>query len=294
MKKSILLLFVFALSFGASAQYHRIAKQGRVWYTYVQATWLGNSTTVLKVEGDTTFSGRQYSWLVKNDTIKGTFGKQALLLEDTTTGFLAVYKFHNGFFQDTVYYDFSLNQGDTFTVKGGISLQTSNFIADSVFYQTDFNNIQRKVIWLVGADPNTWCHNHVVAIWVEGIGSTTYLNYPYPNCAATIEAGFELKCVFDGSTKIYGDTVSTCYKVGLNEIRAPQLRFYPNPVKNKLEIQSEFPVAKASLFSLNGTLIRELTEVRDVIDVSALKPGIFILVLTDADGNVGRYKVVKE
>ncbi len=294
MKKSILLLFVFALSFRVSAQYHQIAKQGRVWYTYVQASWLGNSTMVLEVKGDTLLNGVQYSLLVRNDSIRNNPGQAALILEDTTAGSLTLYEIAGGTLRDTIHYDFSLSQGDTLKVKGSISSQPSNFIADSVFYRTDFNNVQRKVIWLVGADPNTWCHNRVVSVWVEGIGATTYLGYPYPDCNAIIEAGFELKCAFDGNTKIYGDTVSTCYKIGLNEIRAHQLSFYPNPVKNKLEIQSEFPVAKASLFSLNGTLIRELTEVRDVIDVSALKPGIFILEFTDVDGNVGRYKVVKE
>jgi hypothetical protein len=294
MKKTLFLIFICVLTFGASAQYQRIAKQGRTWYSYVQANWLGNSTMVVEVKGDTVLNGVQYALLFRNDSIRNTPGEAALVLEDTTSGSLTFYEISRGSFRDTVHYDFSLSQGDTFTTKGTVTNRSLHFIADSVFYQTDFNNVQRKVIWLKGADQNTWCYGNVVAIWIEGIGSTTNLGYPYPDCSAIIEAGFELKCVFDGSTKIYGDTVSNCYKVGLTETPIQSLSLYPNPVKDKLYLQSEWPITQAILLSVNGAIVNEFDDVQDDIDVSALKPGIYILQLMDSEGQIGRYKVVKE
>lgn len=69
---------------------------------------------------------------------------------------------------------------------------------------------------------------------------------------------------------------------------------YPNPIKNQLFIKSERPIKQARIYSLSGTLLLQEEGVENFIDVSSLKPGVFILEVTDQDGNVGRYKVVKE
>lgn len=294
MKKVLFFCLFVSLSFFANAQYLRVAKQGRTWYTYVRATWLGNSTMVLSVSGDTTFNGNDYSWLVRNDSLHGKYGKEALLYEDTTAGIMEVYRFHSGSIQDTVRYDFSLNQGDTIVVKGPLSNQPSALMADSVFYKTDFRNVQRKVIRLVGADPNNWCHNLPVGEWIEGIASMASLGYPYHDCYATIEAGFTLKCVYDSTVKIYGDTVQQCYKLSSPTHELLRFEIFPNPIDKWFQIETELPLKELRLYDLQGKLLLHQKDPEKWLDVSALKPGLFILEVVDQDDRVGRRKLLKE
>ncbi len=292
MKKTLLIIFFFGLVFGASAQYHRLAKQGRVWYSY-QKTYNLWWTSVYAIQGDTLVYGTDYSWLVQVDSANQAGQRIGLVLEDTLSGRVEFYPTYQAGYPPAglLLYDFSLLKGDSIHHPNG----TDNYLVDSVFYYTDFRNITRKVLWIYGASPNLQCYKKLAAVWIEGIGNTSKFFSLYVGCSIKPGEG-SLKCVFDGGTKIYGDTVSTCYKIGIEE---PAYNFiktviYPNPVKNKLHIQSELPIAKANIYSISGTLLLERNTVETTIDVSALKPGVFILELTDADGNIGRSKVLKE
>ncbi len=297
MKKSILFLFLTSLSFGAYAQYHRMAKQGRVWYSQHNSGGAFIQTNVYAVEGDTVLTGQTYPLLVEKDSSLNTTATLAYLDEDTVAGTLAI-RFFAGNGNDQ-HYDFGLNKGDTLNYNGLRGGQPDVAVVDSVYTILDFNGITRRVLEFGPANPNSQCSNPNFAVafrpWIEGIGALGLLTEALPECVNGIPF-FNLKCVFNGPAKIYGDTVTACYRqtISTKEFNLAKVELYPNPVKKKLNILSELPVAKANLFSPNGTLIREFTEVPEIIDVSALTPGIYILELTDADDNVGRHKVVKE
>ncbi len=297
MKKTIFLLFAFTLSFGASAQYHRIVKQGKVWYSQHNSGGAFIETKVYSVDGDTLLAGLTYPLLVEKDSSLNTTTTLAYLDEDTVAGTVGIHFFSgNG---NDQFYDFGLTKGDTISYNGLRGGQPDKAVVDTVYSILDFNGITRKVLEFGPANPNSQCSNPLFSSlfrpWIEGIGALGLFTEALPECFNGLP-NYNLKCVFHGSIKLYGDTVSQCYRQTLsaNELALISVHVYPNPVKNKLHIQSEVPIAKASLFSLNGTLLRESTEVQDFLDVSAIKPGVYILEIIDAEGNVGRYKVVKE
>lgn len=67
---------------------------------------------------------------------------------------------------------------------------------------------------------------------------------------------------------------------------------YPNPISSLLTIQSEIEIEKIEIFGLQGKLFRCQTLPGESIDVSALNPGTYLMVLYSAEG-VRRYTIQK-
>ncbi|MCY1719863.1 T9SS type A sorting domain-containing protein [Prolixibacteraceae bacterium Z1-6] len=85
------------------------------------------------------------------------------------------------------------------------------------------------------------------------------------------------------------DTLSQTIKVGnLSGILAPaetQIVIYPNPVKNKITIQTTEPITKLELVDLWGrTKLTQNNTVNGTIDVSFLQAGIYILRIETSSG----------
>lgn len=67
---------------------------------------------------------------------------------------------------------------------------------------------------------------------------------------------------------------------------------YPNPAFNQIFISTN-DLQSVQLFSLNGSLISELKSQSGVFDISAYHPGIYFLVLQNANGISTRKLVIK-
>lgn len=134
-------------------------------------------------------------------------------------------------------------------------------------------------------------------IWIEGVGSPVSILYPAHgvNCNGIGETWhFDVTCLHKDEVLAYQPR-GTCSFLGNIEVEPSEdFGFYPNPVQSKLYISSAGPIKKARIYSFSGTLLLREEKIEDFIDVSSLKPGVFILEVTDQDGNVGRSKVVKE
>lgn len=84
--------------------------------------------------------------------------------------------------------------------------------------------------------------------------------------------------------------------LGVSELHAANFQTYPNPFTNELTFKTSFPVKKMELYSMTGQQIyfRELPLKGSNIDLSHLQQGIYLITLTDPDGNAFTQRVVKQ
>jgi len=81
--------------------------------------------------------------------------------------------------------------------------------------------------------------------------------------------------------------------IGDNEIK--NLRLFPIPVSAALNIQSESSITSLTIYGLTGTKVKEIVNTQiSTVDVSALSPGIYIVVLKNADGHQTTTKFTKK
>jgi hypothetical protein len=68
---------------------------------------------------------------------------------------------------------------------------------------------------------------------------------------------------------------------------------YPNPVTEKLSIQSTFPVSSVVVYNMLGQMVGRYTDPVE-IDLSKLKSGVYAVHILDGNGNCVVRSVVKE
>lgn len=81
--------------------------------------------------------------------------------------------------------------------------------------------------------------------------------------------------------------------IGDNEIQ--NLQLFPNPVNDILLIRSESAIVSLELYALTGTKVKQESGSQiNSVDLSLLASGIYILVLTDDNGNQTITKITKQ
>jgi len=81
-------------------------------------------------------------------------------------------------------------------------------------------------------------------------------------------------------------------RAGLEQFRSFDFVVYPNPVSNKLYIKG-IEVANYEIISTNGSIVKHGRFDNNTIDVNSLKPGFYVLKLTDRTGKLFTKKFVK-
>lgn len=95
-----------------------------------------------------------------------------------------------------------------------------------------------------------------------------------------------------------GDTANLYYMcvlvpTGVDDVFATKPVIYPNPVSSQLHIASETPIERVVVYSLGGALLVLVEGNTQSIDVSQLKPGVYLLVVHTEKG-VFKYKIRKQ
>ncbi|MBU2950979.1 T9SS type A sorting domain-containing protein [Tamlana agarivorans] len=73
-----------------------------------------------------------------------------------------------------------------------------------------------------------------------------------------------------------------------------EFSMYPNPVKDRLFINTKETISKVSVLDALGRIVLEASDVNDFLDVSSLKNAIYIVKLSLNNGNVSTKKFIKE
>jgi len=97
-------------------------------------------------------------------------------------------------------------------------------------------------------------------------------------------------------TTTYFDDFSYEIVTGINKhtVNSNTIQIYPNPVTDVLNIDARVALSRAVIYNLTGQQIRNLNNPRNQINVASLPRGVYILHLTDRDGNQYKAKFVRQ
>lgn len=86
-----------------------------------------------------------------------------------------------------------------------------------------------------------------------------------------------------------------CETLGLSDISNVDFAYYPNPVKNTLNIDSQKAVQSVSAFNMTGQkVISNLKVENKEIDLSSLAPGTYVFRATLEGGQIETFKIIKK
>lgn len=98
----------------------------------------------------------------------------------------------------------------------------------------------------------------------------------------------------DNQEATYSDL--DCDILAVNNSDKNKISYYPNPVTDVLNITSEKNISSASVYSLEGKLVKTQNYLnRDIkLDLSKLKSGIYMVIVKMNDGSLKNLKVIKK
>ncbi len=219
--------------------------------------YFGCLTDIYYTDGDTLVAGNNYKILDGYHYISRSF----LLREELSTQRVYLRKLsNNGIGQEYLLYDFSLEEGDTFTMSNPIAPFPENagpFVVDSIRARILEDGEAYKHFYFSPAPNNTISDNN--CIWVEGVGSLSIINAP--SGLPDINGVGHLSCFFKQGALFYSnlDSISGC---------SPTLGFRPPSALLKpqarvdvqgqfIEFQSNVAFDQLQLYSVNGRLVAE-------------------------------------
>ncbi len=84
--------------------------------------------------------------------------------------------------------------------------------------------------------------------------------------------------------------------LNVNEINTTEFIIYPNPVSDRLTVQSSLDksIARIELFDLNGKSVLKPTLNSDSVSLESLANGTYLITITDSDGNKTTQKIIKK
>lgn len=176
--------------------------------------------------------------------------------------------------------------GDVIFIDQGYETAQLEVIAvDTIMYN---DNILRKRIEL-----NCYFNSddYGSIFWVEGIGELSSGIY----CVLDGGQSF-VRCVLDENNEriysIIGENESCWITTSTIEIPTNQLSVYPNPAKKLITISGlENKLDYGYIFNIDGDLSLNISN--DIIDISGLVNGLYLIKAIDVKGNIYTAKIVK-
>jgi len=264
--------------------YHPLVQEGKVWSildaeeTYsphpIQA--FNYKTLQMLFSGDTIINDmpykKMYSTIKENPIFPQDWYLHSFMREDENKK--VWYKDKNQNAEEKLFYDFSLEIGDT--VPNVIDYLYP-VIVENITNEIMHNGEERKVFWL--SSPAYIPFNIFKEYWIEGIGSIIGLIYPLHG---EVVGGFwNLLCLYEDEELVFfNQNWNTCYKnsLGINDYDN-QIKIYPNPAKNILFIEGidNYDINYISLINIYGQIVRQYKSNVNQIDVSDISAGFYLL-----------------
>ena len=83
------------------------------------------------------------------------------------------------------------------------------------------------------------------------------------------------------------------YALGIDEVLAQAITYYPNPVNNLLRIDSEIPISKVEIYSVLGQKVKEINSDFKSIPIDNLSNGVYIVRIHSENG-IATKKLIKK
>ena len=194
--------------------------------------------------------------------------------------------------QFEVLYNFGAQMNDTWD----LGVDTNSMLCGSSFAIVDsidnvtINSSNLRTIYM-NSQSNSSVILHGRAN--ERFGNMQQYLFPVPtNCDTNIIVDFEdiiFKCYKDNSFATYNVTNESCgHLISVENYEKLQLttNVFPNPTTSELFIDAEVEFSEIAIYNLNGKLIRSMNVHRDLINVSDLPKGVYVLRLNSNMGAV--------
>lgn len=282
MKKLLTLIFSFCSIF-ATAQ--TIVDSHKVWNVISSLNFGDTGTAAFYFDGDTTIGAYQYKKLQFDLDTGAFFPPYPFAVREDTTAKQVFFRFANN---ESLAYDFSLSQGDTFfTNLYGMNIQMVVGIVDSVSL---LNGEKRKRLHLSGDT------------WIEGIGSIYGL--PYVGVYFyTVDIYPSLNCFSEFDTLKYESGLYPCYFgiVDVHKISSfNNFEISPNPFSDFAFITFENPMREnynIKIFSPDGRVVFQSKNISTnnlKIVTANFKSGIYFIQLMNEKRVIANRKLIVE
>jgi hypothetical protein len=94
---------------------------------------------------------------------------------------------------------------------------------------------------------------------------------------------------FDGKSETFKPLLSTCFNT-------KETTYFPNPVKDKMQINTSNDFTHATIFSIDGKRIKEseISSSNNQIDLSDFSSGMYFIQLSNTNKEIDFIKIIKE
>jgi hypothetical protein len=258
------------------------------------------------LDGDTTINGINYYKMFSHDTTY--IGIQywntpalyplrhtnlVLVREDTLVKKVWVRSF-SGDTTEHLFYDFSLNAGDTM-ILDNINFGTYKSRIDSIKPYLLNNNETTRAFYLTPIDFGNLALNYCI---IEGVGSITSFIFPF---ITEFENNAELRCVKDNGINLFSGPFggsNTCGGtfVNLKEINKIKysLDIYPNPSNGKNILISGEKLSYIEIYNIHGQLVKSIKILNSevVLNLANQPNGIYFIKALFKNGKVISKKLI--
>ncbi len=285
-----LLIVVIGLVFTSGLKAQEWFPVGATWY-YNQIILLQGETYVqFEVTGDTILQGKNCKILSGGCSCAAP-GPGGYFYQEGDK----VYAYDAEADSFRVFYDFTLEAGDTIVFEGD-SLVGGNgyFLIDSITTM-QFGSETRRVQHLT--------HLAFDIVWgnkiIEGIGSNGCM---YPQVSFCDPSTGGLRCYEDDQVGLINFQVPerSCTYI-TSDVKDPEvlpvLKLYPNPASDYIRIQSEEPIQQLTLFNNLGMTVCQLSSIKHTevdVEVHSIPGGLYRLQAVLGDQRVVYRAVVVE
>ena len=185
----------------------------------------------------------------------------------------------------TFLYDFSANVGDTLR----IGYVAEEIILDSISIE-QIGGVDRRKYWFE-LEYGFLGEPYAIETWIEGIGSSFGLLW---SGSEGIVGGYYSALCFhqNGELVWQNPEYDACTVTAIKENKDSDIFIYPNPANNLVHING-VEAAEVQVYNALGQVVKTVRGTND-IDVSGLAEGVYLLRMTDKEGNSYLEKIVKQ
>ena len=198
-----------------------------------------------------------------------------------------------------ILYNFNAQVGDSWDLgvdtNDNFMCSKSIVVVDSIG-TTVINNSNRRWIYLRSVDSSSVVLNGKV---IEGIGSVNEFLFPViHNCNPAICPeidNMQFLCYESQSIGLYNPVNTICEPyLGVETIEFKEIKIYPNPATNFLQIENISDKTIISIFSMDGKIQKSITlSDNGILKINELAEGIYIIKLQTEKGVIYR-KIIKQ
>ncbi|MEM7106506.1 MAG: T9SS type A sorting domain-containing protein [Bacteroidota bacterium] len=266
--------------------------QDGAWWHVTSSSPAGVEKLAFIISGDTTINGKNYRFFdcFRSPPFCSNCFIHGYIREDTTLK--KVFYLEESFTEEKLWYDFSLEQGDTIELDWYTDFFFENYsaVVDTVYYEFIFGQ-SRKVIDFIPEGIEFFypgCDRII-----EGVGLPAHA-YPYESFCQ--DETLELLTNVDSFALIPEIQCSDIILSSENQMSPNEINVYPSPASKSVNINipHNWNSMELSIYSLSGqvVMVKNVSGPSFNLNTTNLPSGFYILSLNLGNNNIANKKIL--